>query len=334
MNSLLYTYGMKEISSEQYLKRIESEKGKLPESEINAALVRLNTPFREVEYGEQGTERIETENFAFEFSYSPIETPEQRQDIERRMARDGIPPEIEFAKPINWRKLKTLVFEVKQGERIDLFEKLPADAEILFCPTNEEFHGSIVSPPVRIHILGNLAAPRSLVTLLHEVGHVFDDANLEKLGVESMVKGWDSGLGEKLRKERSASAFAFKVIKSALPEGQLRTDARIFLKSYALENYRTSIKMDIAHNEMMSRHYQKDYDYYAGSPGEEDERRLWDDYAKWRATGAYREWKMIPEHAAVSIEKGDEFGHWRGWVEKSGYDYYKDIYPEGAGESL
>jgi len=135
---------MKEINAEHYLKRVKDEGAELPGPEINAALTRLNTPFQEIAYGEQGKERVHTDNFTFEFSYSLLDTSEQRQDIERRMARSGIGSEIPFANPVNWRKLDTLIFEIKDGERVDLFEKLPAGAEILFCPTEEEFHGSVV----------------------------------------------------------------------------------------------------------------------------------------------------------------------------------------------
>lgn len=323
---------MKEISSEQYLRRVEDKRGVLPESEIEASLARLNTPFREVAYAAQGTERVEAKDFTFEFSYAPLDDQKQSEDIERRMARDGIPRHIPFANPINWRKLNTLVFEMGGGEKIDLFSRLPSDAEILFCPTNEEFHGSVASPPVRIHILGNLATPRSLVTLLHEVGHVFDDANLEKFGVESMVKGWDSHLGERLRRERSASAFAFKAIKSVIHEGQLRDDVRTFLKSYALESYRRSIGDEIRHNAMMARFDRSEYDLGA-LEREDEELQLWDDFQKWRTTEAYKKWKLIPKNAAVSMEKGDEYGYWQRWIQESGYDFYKDIYPE-AGESI
>ena len=106
---------MKEISSEQYLKRLEDEKNKLPESEIDAALARLNIPFREVAYGEQGTEKVEADGFTFEFSYSPLNTLEQKEDIQRRMARVGVGQEVLFANPLNWRKLNT--FLVTIGKR-------------------------------------------------------------------------------------------------------------------------------------------------------------------------------------------------------------------------
>ncbi|GEM_PF-1204660 len=325
---------MKEMDSEQYLKRIHDEKDTLPEAEIEATLARLNTPLREVVYTEHGEERVETKDFSFEFSYVPLETTEQKQDIERRLARNHVDSQADYAKPENWKKLKTLIFELKDGEQIDVFKKLPPDSEILFCPTNEEFHGSVAHPPVRIHILGNIATPRSLVTLLHEMGHVFDEANLKTLGVEDMMDSkLDANKAEKLRRERSASAFAFKTLKAVIPEGQLRTDARTFLKSYALTSYRESIKEDLADDARMSRELQKDYDYYMGSPGEEEERDLWDDFLKWRTTEAYKKWKALPENVAVSFEKGDEFGHWREWVDKTKYDFYKDIYPE-AGESL
>lgn len=325
---------MKEINSEQYLKRIEDEKDKLPESEIEEALARLSTPFREITYAEQGREKVDADGFAFEFSYIPLNDATQKEDIERRLTRLHVDPKADYAKPGNWRKLNTLIFQIRGGERVDLFEKLPLDAEILFCPTNEEFHGSVEYPPVRIHILGNMTTPRSLVTLLHEAGHVFDDANLKKLGVASMMDTkWNAHRAETLRKERSASAFAFKTIKSVIPEGQLRTDARIFLKSYALTSYRVSIKEDLADDARMSRFLQHDYDYWMGSPGEEDERQLWDDFKKWRTTEAYQKWKVLPENVDVSMEKGDEYGHWQRWIKKSGYDFYKDIYPE-AGESI
>jgi len=213
-----------------------------------------------------------------------------------------------------------------------LFEKLPVNAEILFCPTDEEFHGSMDSPPVRIHILGNLATPRSLVTLLHEVGHVFGDANLAKLGVESVIKPEvGSFRAEKLRKERSASAFAFKIIKSAIPESQLRSDARTFLKDYALTSYRMSIKEDLAEEARMSRFYRSEYDF-GWEQGEDETRQRYDDFGKWRATDAFKKWKEIPENANLK-EYSDEYIAWSEWVEKTGYDYYTDIYPE-AGESI
>jgi hypothetical protein len=323
---------MKEINAGQYLRRIESEKGKLPESEIAATIARLKIPFREVVYGEQGAERIETDHFAFEFSYSHLERTEQKEEVERRLARNGINDQFDFGSPANWRKLNGLVFESKNGQRIDLFEKLPADSEILFCPTNKEFHGSVDSSTAKIHILGNLATSISLITLLHEVGHVFDRRNLEKLGMESMMEGRDSTLGEKLRKERSASAFAFKVIKSIIPEGQLRTDARIFLKNYALESYHASIKEDIADKAAMSRFYRSEYDLWA-LESEEETRQKFSEFEKWRKTEAYEKWKVLPENRDVSFEKGEEFGHWSEWVKKNGYDFYKDIYPD-AGESI
>ncbi|MDO8620607.1 MAG: hypothetical protein Q7R64_04650 [bacterium] len=325
---------MKEINSEQYLKRIDDEKDVLPESEIEATLTRLNTPLREVAYADKGEERVEAKDFAFTFSYTPLDTTEQSEDIERRLARNHVDRGADYAKPENWRKLKTLVFELKGGEQIDVFKKLPSDSEILFCPTNEEFHGSVAHPPVRIHILGNLATPRSVVTLLHEMGHVFDEENLKVLGVEDMMDSkLDANKAEKLRRERSASAFAFKAIKSVIPEGQLRTDARVFLKGYALTSYRESIKEDIAENARMSRFLMSEYDYWMGSPGEEEERQLWDDFVKWRTTEVYKKWKALPENISVSFEAGDEYGHWCQWVKQSGYDFYKDIYPE-AGESL
>ncbi len=325
---------MKEMNSEQYLKRIEDDKEKMSASEIDAALTRLNTPLREVAYAEQGAERVEGEDFTFEFSYSSLGEEAQKEDIERRLARLQVDRNVEYAKPENWRKLDTLIFELKGGEQIDLFEKLPADSEILFCPTNEEFHGSVASPPVRIHILGNLATPRSLVTLLHEVGHVFDDENLRKMGREDMMDNKiDAHKAEKLRKERSASAFAFKIIRTAIPEGQLRTDARTFLKSYALTSYRQSIKEDLAENARMSRFLMSEYDYWMGSPGEDEERQLFDDFMEWRTTPAYTKWKSAPENTEVSFEKGEEYGHWREWIERSKYDFYKDIYPE-SGEPL
>jgi len=64
-----------------------------------------------------------------------------------------------------------------------------------------------------------------------------------------------------------------------------------------------------------------------GSADEEEE-QLWDDFNKWRATLAYTQWKSLSENADVSLERGDEYGHWQRWVKESGYDFYKDIYPE------
>src|SRR3989338_10939811 len=323
---------MREINSEQYLKRIANEKDKLPESEIDTALARLSTPFREVTYGAEGKEKVNVENFSFEFSYSSIHDSSQKEEIDENLRRLQIDQKVAYANPENWRKLDMLIFEVK-GKHIDLLDKLPPDTQIFFCPTSAKFHGSVSRPPVRIYILGDITTPRSLVTLLHEAGHVFDDANLEKLGREDMM---DTQLNayraEKLRTERSASAFAFKAIKSVVPEGQLRNDARTFLKSYALESYQASIKADVAHDAMMSHHLRSEYDYYMVSPREDEERARFDDFEKWRKTNAFKKWKETPDYANLK-EYSDEYIAWSRWVEETGHDYYKDIYPE-AGESI
>jgi len=298
---------------------------------VASALARLDVPFQPVTYATSGRENIHASDFSYSFAYEPApeESSYQLKSFIRTVKGN---PDADYADIRNWRKITEFSFAV-EGKTTDLFSILPKDCEVLINPTSSEPLDSMSSTPPSIYLVGDIATPHKLMTLLHEIGHFFDDTNLEKRGTDTLMRtDYDGSFdprnardAEMLRKERNATAFAFKVINDILPNGQLKKDAFVYLKDYALQTYHSFIHESLSHRAAMDRFYRSDVDYYVASDKAQEE---WDEYEEWRKTDAYKKWKALPENAAVSIEAGDEYGHWRQWVQKSGYDFYKDIYPD------
>lgn len=176
--------------------------------------------------------------------------------------------------------------------------------------------------------MGDITSPRSIVTILHEIGHVFDYRNIDSKGVEKLVTDHrHSRLAETLRKERSASAFAIKAIKPYLVHLGIKTDIINFLKYYALESYYDFVKSEVGHEKRMDSWARSEY----GSEGSwsweisESEQRV-SDFSEWKKTAAYQKWKNMDQFRNIVDKFGEEYAAWSNWVDDTNYDHRKDIF--------
>lgn len=314
------------INPEDYLKRKALEEGNVPEDILRASLDRLNKPLQKIDYEENGSAEVVTDQGQFGFSYSPPDE-ELKTKIDRyvQYISRGANSEASYTKADNWRKLDKLVFEIEDQQK-DVLASLPEKYKVVFCPTTEYFHGAVSDGC--IYILGDITTPRSIITLLHEMGHVFDDANLEEKDIITPMKhGWHTNTAEKVRRERAASAFALKRLRPFFKDAQFKEDAINFLKNYALESYNRTTReqyqqteAEIPVLEKRARQAQGDWEV---EQREMERYRLYDDFMEWQRTDAYKEWKEKEE--IKKLEDYEEFSYWEEWVKNTGYDYKKDL---------
>jgi hypothetical protein len=176
-----------------------------------------------------------------------------------------------------------------------------------------------------ICVIGDFAAPITLITLLHEIGHAWDFENLDKMNAERMVTDhMHANEAERLREERTASGFALKAIRPFFKTGNiLRKDALAFLKHYALESYHDSLKRKIFENEYNYHHIGK-YMLQDIEMEEQEERSrmIYDDFIEWKKTDEYKEWKKLDRFK--DADEYDEFGLWTEWCEENGTAWWKE----------
>ncbi len=157
----------------------------------------------------------------------------------------------------------------------------------------------------------------------------FDFSNLDRKQVNSfMVPGPHAANAEQIRRERSASAFAFKLINPVLKNDQLKNDVRNFLKYFALAGYNCSARSTFEYVEVNQQIQQKEYNRAMGDWEVEEEEiermALSYDFLEWKKTEAYKGWKDKEENK--KLKDYEEFDPWNEWVKNTGYDYKKDLH--------
>ncbi len=327
------------LSPEEYLKRTAFKEKEISEEIIEESLKRLSVSLKEIKYQESDTVEIATNEVKFKFSYSPVKEEESKTEINRYVNKkytglEGEPFEPFIANLSNWRKLDSLTFYIR-GEEKDVFSSLPKNSVIVFCPTTEHFHGVANSThnlltkesKYQISIIGDMSCPRSIITLLHEMGHVFDEENKKK-GYSSAIKeGYHYVTAEKIRRERTASAFAFKVMKPFLKNDQFKQDAINYLKAYALSSYNWEARENFEKLEeripSLEKISRQEMGYWEAEQKELEVQSLIDDFWEWKKTDAYKQWKGKEENKM--LDEFEEFGPWQQWVEDTNYDYSKDL---------
>jgi len=328
----------------EYVKRTAFKEKSVSEDIIEQSLTRLNVPLQEVAYQESDTVDISADEIKFNFSYSLLDE-ESKPGIEKYVhskstGLEGKPYEPFIADLNNWKRLDSLTFKVGEEDK-DVFTSLPKNSKIFFCPTREDFHGSTPwvhnyftdETEYNLYIIGDITCPRSIATLMHEIGHVFDYENKKK-GKGSSIKGgagdYHYKTAEKIRSERTASAFAFKFMKPFLKDKQLKQDVINYLKGYALSSYNWEAR-EIFEKEEVKRPYREREATRAMADWEVEQRELenfnmWEDFEEWKKTHAYKQWKLIEENK--DLDEFEEFGAWRMWIEETNYDYSKDLKKE------
>ncbi len=310
-------------SSENILKKAEHTGDSLPGTNIEESIDRLKQPFEQIEYADSGAEDIKTGEFAYHFSYSSIVgEPESLKAYVDYIKRGTI--EDPAQDMTDWRKLDSLSIIINE-EEIDILEILQGSSNVFFCPGSAVDNGIAFRNSRDVAVLGDMASPITFIILLHEMGHIVDYGQLEKLGVEKMVDSHpDSDQAEDLRKERDASAFALKAIRPYVKDETMRNDVVNFLKYYALKSYNDRVRRVVKDRGQIRGYLQDEWGDYENTLAQEEENRQeFDIWQKWKQTEKYKEWKALPEHK--DVDEYDEPWIWRQWVEKTGYDFWQDM---------
>ncbi|MCX6720921.1 MAG: hypothetical protein NTW11_03910 [Candidatus Staskawiczbacteria bacterium] len=198
---------------------------------IKESLGRLDKPLAEVKYNDEGEVRINNDNINFRFVYSRVDE-DKRDGIEEYLSK--IPHKKQQNDIGNWRNLDQMFFNI-DGADVNLLDVLPNGYKVLFCPEPGTIHGATDEKDKVIKVLGDIVTPRAIIIMLHEIGHTIDLANENRLKFDLSKKNYD--VAEMIRRERTATAFAFKALKPFLKDQQFKNDVVNYLKNAALDSY-------------------------------------------------------------------------------------------------
>jgi hypothetical protein len=204
------------INSEEYLSKVERIELKNLEGNFEESLLRISQPFKNFEIKEDGLEISEGE-VKIEIKYAP-----------HTYIRDGEKYVAKEAKEI------TSFLVNNGGKIIDLLAVIPLGTKIIIYPDADIENGHVMYPDEdgnrHIVIQGEICSPKMIAILIHEVGHIVDFKKLTELGVEKWVDDTaDADIAEEVRRERTATAFALKVLRPFLKDETLRHDLLVFL---------------------------------------------------------------------------------------------------------
>lgn len=306
-------------STEKILKKSNRAAENLPnEEEVSQSIERLKKPFGEFEYKDSGLETIEFEGKTFRLRYSdvyPHLIPRLKEYMEiKGLSSDDIDNEINY-----WKFVDSLKFII-DGKELDLLKLVPNSYNVFFKPSSAEIHGAVMRSK-DIFISADIATPVGIATLMHEIGHIVDNIKLKVSNLSDLTDGEQYyNIAEKVRKERSANAYALKAVRPFLSTTEQKSDLRNFLINYALRTYNVGASEVIKHIEYGNRqagHFAPDFEL-----SESD--MFWDDFVEWKKTPEYKELKdkIFP----VGTEEEEEFGIWLEWVRKNEYSYEDDLY--------
>ncbi len=232
---------MRPESPSEYLNK-HIPKDETSNEEFFAAKEILSKPFGEITYQNEGGDvKIENPPFELEISYEPL-TQEDKKPFQPHEPT-----------PDTLMRLKTFTLSRRDKNiSVQLFDIVPPDYNVYFDTTAAD-HSDIVYPDSkRIVLFGKLAAPKTILGLFHEGGHIIEQAKGEaEFGPEKHSTQLVDHLARQLLSERDAWAFALKKIKPFLDEEEgdqftIQRDAVIeHIKNYALRTYTDSIKNSV-----------------------------------------------------------------------------------------
>jgi len=206
-----------------------------PDEEMQAVLKRLNTKAENYQYGEildetgEGciaeTLSVKTENYSYDLVYGYIDEG-SKADTEIQEYVDAmsyVEREFhDFKSHHYWRQLTSMTLQAgSNGNSQNIFEMMPEEYKIFFADS-KTFINAAVDPLLKnIYITGgSLAAPITIISLLHEIGHTWDDHNIKTGKTASLKDGRSDGdLMEKMRQERAASSFELGIVRSITKPG-------------------------------------------------------------------------------------------------------------------
>ncbi|TSA45771.1 hypothetical protein D4R52_01790 [bacterium] len=289
-------------------------------AEIKASLDRLKKPLSSVEpldMREEGTIEGEFEGNHFLVEYCDMDH-ESFNTLFSTLENTGDVSALPIG---NWKVARQFKMQTK-GAEIDFIGIAPSKYDLFFYPYDDTNLGA-ASIPIQVEgkragnsaiaIGANLSTFKSILTLLHEIGHLWDEERMNSAGINNLTDGnIHSNEAEVLRKERAATAYAFKIMRSITKDSTTRKDALNFLKYYALKDYYEGSREKIRKYDSMAGYLAKDYDEVALEK-EEMERQYYEDFLNWRKTEEYKAWKMLDGNR--EIDEYEEYARWRNRVE-------------------
>lgn len=276
---------------------------------------RVFKPLFDVDY-EADTQDISQNGNQMRFAKTEIGTQDkERLALYLSIRNRGKADDNGFLNENSWQAVDQLTYRIGETN-LDIFSYLPEGYKILFCPTNAYHSGSVDYKNKMIYITSDISSLGSIVTILHEVGHVKDDEHMEKLGRTEFTEGGDfheNIEAETMRKEREASLFALRKMWRELRKNeQTKKDILLYLKNFAYYSYceKGLENIAIAHSSMphFARDFEDTFDY--------EEQKNWDAWLKFKHSDEYEAWKNMEEF--VQLDEFEEYGAWSEWIEKTG----------------
>jgi len=291
----------------------------------------LFQPTTEINYGNSKQE-LKTEYLSVDFEIQPLdkELSDLAKDYLRYHGLLGLEETPDVIKNLinldNWQEAKKLQYNFG-GRDIDIVD-LADGYRIIFCPNSEIKHGSVYHDKKVVIFLGDIASVGALSVVLHEIGHIKDDQNLKRLGVDKLTYGvsdTDNEQAEKLRKEKDASLFALRILWPALRQrSEVKKDVVDFLSFVAYASYCKNARWasDVATYHAHGWYSQADYDadqaWIDDYNRYEADRSAWD---KFKQSEEFTAWKAQAAASQKLYQIDDDieaFIYWREWIETTG----------------
>lgn len=224
----------------------------------------------------------------------------------------------------NWCAIGDLIYKIGETE-LDIFGFLPEGYKIMFCPVDKEtYHGSLHYRAKRIYIIGDISSLGSIITILHEVGHVKDFEKLKELKSSSLVFSNNANekfAAEVLRKEREASLFALrKMWRELKKDEKTKKDILLYLKNLAYHSYCESELDELGRATSFTEHSQPDFDEDKSEDFAENNKAAWE---KFQESEEYGDWKTSQQEGALNTN--DEYTMWLAWLTNTDKYFNKDF---------
>lgn len=216
---------------------------------------RMKTPLQKIDYPEEGETRIEKGDLEIEIAFQPA-----KRFVERNGKRDHNLARVLFEAG-DWKMIEKFILRNKKtGAALDFLSILPKDYRILWTSNDSEEPRQTADFENKMCLSrGDLAQPRIIVGLLHEIGHCVDCENIEEFfdrnqyGRDHVLfeiyqddpdrKMPAASLERMLRAERNAWSFALRKIRSFFDEENFnKKDIVTYVRERGLASYGKGIR--------------------------------------------------------------------------------------------
>lgn len=212
----------------------------------------LYKPVAEVDYKEKGEANFNIGKLRVDFSYGPVDRLPIVLYGELNLA--GITEK-------TLRLINKLTIQDKNGRTLDLIDIMPPGSKVYIDPFYDSAaykspvltDNAFVDPKTkRVVLLGDISVPRTILSLLHEAGHLnrlpesMEEAGSKREKALSTETISPSDAAFVLRMERDAWAFALRKLRPFLnkdPNSPLNKDAVLYeIHNFALKSYSNRLK--------------------------------------------------------------------------------------------